>query len=141
MAEAVGFGTVPQLTGGIVGYIPHPGDLPQQSVAQPNLGRHSDGSVNHVSVLAIPQGRETEVVVVVYEYTLATLSIHVVESKEESSRVYGLLVEEEGRCGTVRQQQFAGILSEEVHPVIGSNPNMGRNPQQSEAEGVFLNSH
>ena len=138
MAEAVGTGTVTQLTGGITSYIPHLGDLPQRSVVQPNLGSYNNGSVNHV---AIPQGRETEVVVLVYEYILATLSIHVVESQEESSTVYGLLVEEDGKCGTVRQQQFAGILREEVHPVVGSNPNMGRNPQQSEAEGTFLNSN
>lgn len=78
--------------------------------------------------------------VVLYGYTLVTLSIRAVQGREESSRVYGPLVRREGRCGTARQWHFTGTLSEDVHFVVGSNPNLGRNLQESEAEGVFLNS-
>ena len=53
--------------------------------------------------------------------------------------MYDLLVPRKGRCSTVRQQQFTGTFSEEVYPVVGSNPNVGGNPQNINAEGVFLN--
>lgn len=63
------------------------------------------------------------------------------ERREECGRVYGPFV---GRAlkydGTVRQRHFAGTLSKEVNPVNGSDPNMERNSQEYEAEGLFLNS-
>ena len=93
MVEAVGVGSVTQLTGGVVGYVPRLRDLPQRSVPQSNPGRHNIVSANHGSVSAILRGGETEVVVVLYGYTLAALSIHAVESREESGRVYGPMVE------------------------------------------------
>lgn len=52
----------------------------------------------HESRAAIARERETEVVIILKRYTLSVLSIHALESREESGRAYGLLEAEDSRC-------------------------------------------
>ena len=94
--EAFGVGSVIQLAGEVVGYVPRLRDWPQWPVPKFKPCRHNFMYANHESVLVISQRSEMEVVVVLYCYTLGALSIYAVESKEKSGREYGLLVAREG---------------------------------------------
>lgn len=69
MVEAVGVGTFTQLTGGVVGYVPRLGDQSQRSVSQSKPVCHNIMSADHESVSAIPQVKETEVVIMLEGYT------------------------------------------------------------------------
>ena len=135
MVETVGVGRITQLTGGIVGYVPHLGDLPQRPVPQPNPGGHNIVSTNSRSVLVIPRGRQTEVIVVLDGYALAALSIHAVKRGEESGRVYGPFVERKGGYGIVRQGQHAGVFCEEINPIVSSD---GKESKGIEGRGSVL---
>lgn len=54
-------------------------------------------SAEYESVSVIPERIETEVIIVLYCYTLGALSIHGVESREKSGIVYDPLLPGEGR--------------------------------------------
>ena len=136
MVEAVSVVTVTQLAGGVMGNIPLLGDLPQRPLLQLKPGRPNVMSVNHETMSTIPQRSETEVVIVLIH--LGALNFHAVERREKGGKVYNPFVAGEGGCGIVWQRQFTGTFSEEVHSVVGNNPNMGGNPQKFNAEGVFL---